>query len=343
MTAASESPHVQRAVDDLRVTEVRLKKRKLDRDIEEVEDFFRERQQKTATETANALRARKAAADAQKTLEWEHLWQAYGLGRIPADAPPDSRIELHSSVAAVLRQIGIDQPREVVQQLVDAAVQKVLDPYHNRKRVEQIISDALSRLPYNARGAGTPTAWEIKGRKAARHAIATLGDQATDPEMCSVSAAAVQSIAWEYEDARVRDSIIEELRFWMLGEAETTDREHAMDIAKRTLAKLPPGASRVALENAIDTALLPLQKSIQNRRELAARKQRANTLANSHLHYVDDYLRREYEFANLTEKWRAAEQLKVELRPLIIRELEKGRLTEDRIREYIECIVDRRL
>src|SRR4051812_47896346 len=69
------SPEVQEAFNDLVITETHLKKRKLEREREEVEDFFRAGEERaTAEHTAHTRAQQQAAAEATKR-QWSEYWQ----------------------------------------------------------------------------------------------------------------------------------------------------------------------------------------------------------------------------------------------------------------------------
>jgi hypothetical protein len=337
------SPEVQDAVNDLLITETNLKKRRLEREREEVEDFFRARDKKAAAERAEQARIQQqASADARKRA-WCDEWQAYALRALPADAPSACRIEVHRSVAGVLVQLDHYKPEYIVRQLVEAAVQAVLRPYERQKRIARIIAESVETLPPTARSWSTPTIWQVKAKQAAASAIGKLDAFVTESELRTVAANAVQGTALEYQDGEDRKAVLAGLRYWMLAETSMEEREKALQIGAGTLAGLPVPTPRERMQNAVDEALERLRNDVKQRQESEARKRCAESLADANLHRIDDYLREEYEFDSFTEQWNTARELRNELRPILVAQLEREVLDSSQVADWIERHVDRRI
>jgi excisionase family DNA binding protein len=336
------SPEVLQAIDDLHITETRLKKRKLEREFEEVEDFFRDRDRRTEALREATVRKEQELAQAQKVQQWADSWQSYAQQCLPADIAAGDRMELHACVESVLDKTACNSPQQLVRPLVDAAIQRTLQPYERRKRVNALIEEALSILPYTARGLANPTEWENKAEQAALFAVQKLGPSATDWDIRVAARAAVSPICKELEHCASRENILAELKHWMLLDATSNDRHEAIDIATSVIAKLPVGTPSHAMRKAVDTGLTPIREAVVKRKEDFARVQNAEAIANANLAYIDEYVHREYEFDSLSEYSAAIGHLRNNLLPLMTRELVKERMTPNQLREYIERIVDRR-
>lgn len=114
-----------------------LEKRKIDREIEEAEDWFRERQRQLAAEEA----AERQTAEAnQQRIEWTHQWMQYAINSVPSDARREVEMELHITVAATLAALESDEPVAITQRLVDAAVHRALGPRRRKQDIERAIS-----------------------------------------------------------------------------------------------------------------------------------------------------------------------------------------------------------
>jgi hypothetical protein len=341
--ADSTSPEVQDAVNDLIITETNLKKRRLEREREEVEDFFRARDKQAAAEQAEQVRIQQQAAADARRRAWCDEWQAYALRALPWDAAPTCRIEVHRNVASVLAQLDHYKPEYIVRQLVDAAVQAVLQPYERQKRIARIIDESVETLPAAARSWSTPTIWQVKAKQAAADTIGKLDALVTECELRAVAATAVRGTDLEYQDGEDRKALLAGLRYWMLAETSVKEREEALQIGAETLAGLPVPTPRERMQKAIDEALEPLRSEVTERQETQARKGRAESMADANLHRIDDYIREEYEFESFMDQFNTARELRKELRPMLVARLERDMLDSSQIAAWIQRRVDRRI
>src|ERR1035441_4862204 len=95
---AEPSDEVVSAADQVDITRSMLEKRKIERDLEETEDWFRERQrQQTAAERAERQRTDGKQAE-QRSLQWMQQWTQYALNSLPYGARQQVEIEVHSMV-----------------------------------------------------------------------------------------------------------------------------------------------------------------------------------------------------------------------------------------------------
>lgn len=82
--------------------------------------------------------------------------------------------------------------------LIQAAVDKVLQPWHRKKEIEKIIDECRKQLPIEVRSSlGSPTEWEARAMQAAATAIAPLGNDAPLAEVRAAAALATSKICAE--------------------------------------------------------------------------------------------------------------------------------------------------
>src|SRR5229473_29490 len=119
---AEPSDEVVSAADQVAITRSMLEKRKIDREIEETEDWFRDRQrQQAAAETAERQRIEVKQAE-QRRLLWLHEWTQYALNSLPYGAQQEVEMEVHTMVQEALSVLQPGEPEAITRRLVDAAV-----------------------------------------------------------------------------------------------------------------------------------------------------------------------------------------------------------------------------
>lgn len=127
----SDSPampsEVQLAADSVAISRSGLEKRKVDRELEETEDWFRERARQKAAEEAIERQQREAQLAQEQRQRWEQQWTEYAFNSLPHDAQGEVEIEVHAAVDAVLSRLHPSQPAAIVKPLVDTAVHGVFD------------------------------------------------------------------------------------------------------------------------------------------------------------------------------------------------------------------------
>src|SRR5207249_11887530 len=96
----------------------------------------------------------------------------------------------------------------VVERIVDGIVARILRPFRRSKQADDIATDAITSLPFGAKGWSTLTTWEIEAKAAAREAALTLGDAATSSEMKVVARQAVAKIGARFADGELREQVV---------------------------------------------------------------------------------------------------------------------------------------
>ena len=139
---------VQSAEDLVAITRSTLEKRKIDREIEENEDWFRERQrQKVAAAAVERQRAEAKLAE-QQHQQWIERWVQYALSAV---ARGEVEIDVHTAVDGALSTLWASQPDSVTRPLVDAAVRRGLRPWALKEQLEKALKMAINKLPWAMR------------------------------------------------------------------------------------------------------------------------------------------------------------------------------------------------
>ncbi len=279
---AEPSGEVVAGAEAVAIAESLLKKRKLELELEEVEDHFREREQQGAEHQATEeqqerLRLAEEQAQRERT-EWLRTWEQHALDNAPRDLPAELRLQLHQAVRARLEGLNPMPSRDVTRRLVQSEIDKVAQPWERKKQIANAVEEAADSLPYEIKGwPWRPSEWDIRAREAAAKAIGELRSGATSPEMRTVGIQAVKGVVAQYEaqktaqqDAEMRQDVIR----WASLPTGLTDegKEMARAAIAEALAKLPPGTPRRKLEQARDEALAPFRAAVERyEREQAQR------------------------------------------------------------------------
>src|ERR1039458_4633972 len=195
---ASPSEELIGAAEEVKIVENRLKKRRIEKDAEEVEDWFRDRNRRQAALEAAERQKAEAAQAEQRRRRWLDSWIRYALNSRPYDAPRETELEIHQTVQTALASVQPDQPRHTTQRLVDAAVEKVLRPWKRKKEIRSAIESSINRLPWDI---NYRPEWAPLKQRALEAAAATIGKlpaDATSREMEEVAWLAVQPMAKEH-------------------------------------------------------------------------------------------------------------------------------------------------
>ena len=282
---APPSPAVVSAAEDLAITENLLRQRRLELELAQVEDEFDEREQAETEhweERERAEQARMAEEEAERLRrKRDDRWLGYALRCVPAGAEGEE-VKIHAAVRAALAGMDVTASDGVVRPVVDGIVARSLKPWRRRQQADELASDAITSLPFDAKGwSWNPTTWEIRAKAAAREAVLALGDSAGAAEMKIAAERAVRNIAMEFEAhtaAEADKELRERLVRWASLPAGLTD--HGTELARQAIAdalvKLPQGTPQLRLEAARDQALAPFHEAVaEARRRQAEQEARA--------------------------------------------------------------------
>lgn len=346
---AEPSDGVIDAAEDVAITENRLRKRRLERELEEEEDFFRERDAREVAQQAADREAARKEQQRQQRREWENAWIAYALRCVPDDAPRDLELDVHGQVTNALTALQIDQPECAVRRVIEAAVEKALIPWRRQAQRRQAIDAAISCLPFQLRHNRDFADEKQAAIRIAAHAV----DQARpDDDYDSLEAAAKHAVApilKAFEHAQLSEQVV---AWTIVRGASSREDDEAKELVRTALAKLPIGSSRAQMERARDEALVPLLARIidRERAEVATaeehrRRQATERRVHSQMGYVDDYLKEAYayedSYSGVYERLEDARRLTPTIRNALLEEcVADPTLDDDDIRSRIEELVD---
>ncbi len=145
------SAEVVSAADQVAITRSELEKRKIDREIEENEDWFRDRQRRQAATEAVERQRTEAKQAEQRRLRWAQQWTQYALNSVPYDARREVEMDVHLKVREALSVLEPSQAEAITQRIVDAAVHKALGPWTRKQEFERALNAAMNGLPWDIR------------------------------------------------------------------------------------------------------------------------------------------------------------------------------------------------
>jgi excisionase family DNA binding protein len=350
---AAPSEELIEAAEAVKIVESRLKKRRIEKDAEEVEDWFRDRDRRQAALDAAERQKAEAAQAEQRRQNWLDSWIQYALNWRPWDAPRETELEIHQAVRTVLASVQPDQSRHTTQRLVEAAVEKALQPWKRKKEIRSAIESSLNRLPWDLNHRSEWAALKQRALEAAAAAIGKLPADVTSSEMEQVAWLAVQPMAREYAHWQDCQNLA---RGIMLPGGTFEDNQQAGQAVSEALARLPVGTSQKELEKAKEAALEPFRAAIQERKadEDQARREREKAQQRAGVErrvdgrlssHLGDYLRElgedEIVFDDAADRWEMETGLKKRIRPLLLSEvLEDPKISDQDIDELIEELVD---
>lgn len=246
-------------------------------------------------------------------------------------------LDVHQVVAELLSKLDAQQPEQLTKRLIQAAIDKALQPWHRRKEIEKIIEEARNQLPAHVRGwSGAPNQWDARAMHAAAEAIAQLGDEGRLAEIRAAAVEAGNKVRAEYEAWQAGEDhrkAFDQMVQWVL------EGDDAREAVRRALEKLSVPATRAKMENAREMALAPFR---------AATKAAGD--ADRYLQHVSEYVEKlgneetgEWDFGDWFERYHLGTKLKAKLRPVLIKRLLEEPLDVDEAHEFIEEWLDREL
>ena len=285
---------------------------------------------------AREQEARKSEAH-RRRQQWETSWLDYAMKSLPSDVPRSLELDVHQAVSELLAKLDAQQPEPLIQRLIQAAIDKALQPWHKRKEIEKIIEEARNQLPVHVKSwSSTPNEWEARAMRAAADAIAQLGD---DPPLAEIRAAAAEAgnkVRAEYEAWKAGEDhrqTCEQMVKWVF------DGDDAREAVRQALEKLPVGATRAKMETARDAALTPFRAAVS----AAADADRYLQHVTNHIEELGNEETGEWELGDWSERYHLAAKLKAKLRPLLIQKLLEEKLDVQEAHEFIEEWLDQEL
>ena len=326
------------AADEVVQLENEVKAIGLKRAREESLDWFRDRERRQLQAKAARDQQRLEARALQVRRDWENAWVEYALENISEDAPENVCLPISEFVRQALVDREPDDPEEVIEPLVRAAVDNGLQPWRRSKEIERAIQEARNQLPYWAKAYPGPSEWELKAICAASTAIGELRNEATADEIRAAAIAAGRAVTDEYQHIEVCRQIVGSVFLFQT----PNEQDKARQAVKAAIGILPVGNSRMQLERVRDEMLAPFKAA-----EDAVRvREQATRQADSYLFYVDSYLEQiavGRSLGNPSQRYQLAQELKEKIRPVLVQEILDEPLGLQEARTFIESLIDRRL
>jgi excisionase family DNA binding protein len=340
------SDEVVSASDQVAITRSMLEKRKIDREMEETEDWFRERQRRqVAAEAAERQRTEAQQAE-QRRLQWVQRWTQDALDSLPDGARREVEMEVHTTVQEALSGLQPSQPEAITRRVVDAAVHRALGPWTRKQEIERALQAGMNRLAWDVRCGSEYARLKQRAWDVAVAAVRKVREEASYHEMETAAVQAVQPMIREYEHQQACQRIVGRLYIF---EATREEGEAAKEAVRQALAALPIGAELKQLEKAEETALAPYKAAVAMRKEKArlesekeSQRRAVAWTADLQLDHIARYLEQEYDFdGGYREMRREADRLRPLIREALIDELlENPDMSADEIRESIEDQID---
>lgn len=349
---APPSPAVIGALEDAEIEESTVRRKeatvhklRLELEEQEVQDQLEARERRQdALETAERQKAATAQAQ-QLRRKWLDEWLHYALNSLPYGAYRETELEIHGAVEAALTSLQPNQPRYIVQRLVDAAVGKALRPWKRQQEIKRAIESAMNKLTWEVRFRSEFAALKQRAWEAAVAAVAGIRAEASDDEMETAAIQAVQPMVREYDHLQACQRVLS----WIyVSGATLQEQEDAKGAVQNALAALPIGATQKQLDAAKQAALVPFEEAVANREEAArlkAEKQRkrrdAQFKVDGELAHIEGYLKQEYEFDNYFKMLEERDRLRPLISKTLVEELlEDPNMDADDLRARIEELVD---
>jgi len=341
---AEPSGELIEAAEQVKIVENQLRRRQLERDAEEVEDWFRDRQDQQAAKEKAARREAEGARAEERRWAWLQKWTQYGLESVPVAARRAVELDVHAAIQQALSGLQPDQPDQITRRLVDAAAQKALGPWQREQNIKRALEVAVNRLPWDLRAdsSARQRAWE-----SGIVAIRKLRQEACYAEMESAAVSAMAPMAAEHQQkqqaAEHRETCARIVQFgvYIYG-ANAEEEKAAKEAVRNALDALPVGCARNLLEQAKKAAIAPHEAAVAKRREAEDRRRKAEYKADAELGYIERYLEQEYEFTGgWFELRKEAERLRPQIREALIAAiLEDPDLNEQDLRDLIQDEID---
>ena len=334
------------SAEQVSITENRVRKRRLEREFEEVEDFFRDRERNQRAELAAERRRATEIVAEQTRRTWRDRWLEYALDSAPWDAPKRVELSIHAAVEDTLAQLDPDQPDDLVERLVEAAVENALAPWRQAETRQRALEAARIGLPWAMQSTRDYADLKQRAFDLAAEAIDRQPPDSTEWELADAARQAVEPVVDEYEHREACESVVASV---VLPGAGLEELEAAREATRESLGELPVGVSKAKLEESRDLALAPVQHGIsqrqaqeQQRKADDLRRFRAGLSADLHLGHVNTYLQEAFEFdGGYLELSREAERLRAPIRQRLVEFLtQNANAGTTEVRELVEEWVD---
>lgn len=343
---AEPSYEVSSAADQVAITRSTLERRKIDREIEENEDWFRERKRRDAAAEAAERQKIEAQEAGQRRLQWEQKWMQYALNSVPYGARREVEMEVHTMVSDALSVLQLNQPENIVQRVVEAAVHRALGPWTKKQEIERALKAGMEKLSPDVQYRPEYVSLKQRAWNAAVEALRKVRAEATYRELETAAVQAVQPAIREYNHQMACQRIVGRVYIF---DARREEEEAAKEAMRKALAALPKDASPKQLEMIEEAVLTRYKTAVSARKEKArldaekqTKRRAAEWKVDLQLDHILRYLEKEYEFDDgYLQMHGEADRLRPLIRKTLIDELlENPEMSHDEIRESIEDQID---
>jgi hypothetical protein len=300
----------------------------------------RQSEQSRLEKAGQAEAREQMARDAEardRRRQWETSCLDYALKLLPSDVPHSFELDVHQVVADLLPRLEPHQSEQLLHRLIQAGIDKALQPWNRRKEVEKIIEQARNQLPALVRSwTSTPNEWDVRAMRAAADLIAQLSDEAPLAEIRAAAAEAGNKVRAEYEMWKASEDhrqACERMAKCVF------DGDDAAEAVRQALEKLPVGTTRAKMESARDAALAPFRAAPK----AVADADRYLQHVTNHIEILGNDETGEWELGDWFERYGLAAKLRARLRPLLIEKLAKETLDVGEAHEFIEEWLDQEL
>ncbi|MBS1982906.1 MAG: hypothetical protein JST16_01935 [Bdellovibrionales bacterium] len=278
-------PDVAQAQADVIITEQRLKQRRLEVELAEVEDRLSAREATSARERAEAeaRQAAKVAAERaqRERQEWMESWLVFAMESV-SHVGPETELTVHRNVLTRLNALDTIPSRDVTRRIVTAEINKVLAEADRQRQIEQLFENVPRRiLPLEAKSY-PPTAWQVDALRDSRKAVAALHPDATLAEIEAAITEAAQRVAARFEAGQAKEEDDEMRRRIVRWERTSLDpllneaQREQLDLRlAEALVSLPQGTPKGKVESACKAAAMPFRQIIEEAREQKEKREKA--------------------------------------------------------------------
>lgn len=154
---AEPSESVVTAAEQVAITRSQLEKRKIDRELEETEDWFRERDYENAQRQAERERVERTRSAEDARTGWLQQWEIYALNRIHPSVPAQTRLEAHETIRARLAGLTPIPADAATKEIVDAVLEATLESWLRAADILTVMDEVLHNLLPRGRRWERPT------------------------------------------------------------------------------------------------------------------------------------------------------------------------------------------
>ncbi len=263
---ADPSQDVVSAAEDVVVTENLLRKRKIELELAEVDDQFREREVAEAERKAERDRAERARLEEDARADWLRQAEESALRRVHPDAPAHLRLAAMEAVRTRLEPLTPLPGPQITAEIIEAALELALGEWIRLGDLAVVAAEVRATLPWEFRDSPEVRTGAVDAAIAAMSELLASNLHAGIGELRAAAAVPVQAVVDRFRHQRRCQELVEDR--WWLKLSDGTAEEHAQAKAAVALAlrELPHTASDRDMEAARDAALAPFRAAFAQAR-----------------------------------------------------------------------------